>query len=55
MTFWALMGCLYLLLRRNNVFATDIGDVNGDGIVSMPDAMYIVNKILNGKFPDEKW
>ena len=24
MTFWALMGCLYLLLRRNNVFATDI-------------------------------
>ena len=24
MTFWALMICLYLLLRRNNVFATDI-------------------------------
>ncbi|MBR6826660.1 MAG: hypothetical protein IKM76_00660 [Prevotella sp.] len=24
MTFWALMSCLYLLLRRNNVFATDI-------------------------------
>ena len=25
MTFWALMSCLYLLLRRNNVFATDAG------------------------------
>lgn len=30
------------------------GDLNGDGIVSMPDAMFIVNKMLNGKFPDEK-
>ena len=30
------------------------GDVNNDGVVSMPDAMFIVNKILNGKFPDEK-
>ena len=30
------------------------GDVNKDGTVNMPDAMYIVNKILNGKFPDEK-
>ena len=29
------------------------GDVNLDGEVSMPDAMFIVNKILNGKFPDE--
>ena len=29
------------------------GDVNNDGVVSMPDAMFIVNKILNGKFPDE--
>jgi hypothetical protein len=29
------------------------GDVNNDGTVSMPDAMFIVNKILNGKFPDE--
>lgn len=29
------------------------GDVNRDGKVSMPDAMFIVNKILNGKFPDE--
>ena len=29
------------------------GDVNLDGTVSMPDAMFIVNKILNGKFPDE--
>jgi len=30
------------------------GDLNGDGTVSMPDAMFIVNKILNGKFPDEE-
>lgn len=30
------------------------GDVNKDGEVNIPDAMYIVNKILNGKFPDEK-
>ena len=29
------------------------GDVNNDGQVNMPDAMFIVNKILNGKFPDE--
>lgn len=29
------------------------GDVNNDGTVSMPDAMFIVNKMLNGKFPDE--
>lgn len=30
------------------------GDLNGDGVVSMADAMFIVNKVLNGKFPDEK-
>ena len=30
------------------------GDVNNDGTVSMPDAMFIVNKILHGKFPDEE-
>ena len=30
-----------------------IGDVNGDGEVDMSDVMFIVNKILNGKFPDE--
>ena len=29
------------------------GDVNNDGVVSMPDAMFIVNRMLNGKFPDE--
>ena len=29
------------------------GDVNGDGEVTMSDAMLIVNKNLNGKFPDE--
>ena len=30
------------------------GDVNNDGVVNMPDAMFIVNRILNGKFPDEE-
>ena len=30
-----------------------IGDVNGDGEVDMSDVMFIVNKILNRKFPDE--
>ena len=30
------------------------GDINGDGIVNMTDVMFIVNKIVNGKFPDEK-
>ena len=30
------------------------GDLNGDGVVNMPDAMFIVNRILNGKFPDEE-
>ena len=29
------------------------GDANNDGTVNMPDVMFIVNKILNGKFPDE--
>ena len=29
------------------------GDLNGDGEVSMPDVMFLVQKILNGKFPDE--
>ena len=30
------------------------GDLNGDGDVNMSDVMFLVNKILNGKFPDEK-
>ena len=30
------------------------GDVNFDNEVGMPDVMFIVNYILNGKFPDEK-
>ena len=29
------------------------GDLNGDGVVNMPDAMFIVNKMLKDKFPDE--
>jgi hypothetical protein len=29
------------------------GDVNLDGEIGMPDVMFIVNYILNGKFPDE--
>ncbi len=30
------------------------GDANLDGEIGMPDVMFIVNYILNGKFPDEK-
>ena len=30
------------------------GDVNGDGEVGMPDVMFIIQKILTGKFPDEE-
>jgi hypothetical protein len=29
------------------------GDLNGDGEVNMSDVMFLVQKILNGKFPDE--
>ena len=29
------------------------GDLNGDGVVNMADVMFLVNKILKGKFPDE--
>ena len=29
------------------------GDLNGDGEVSMPDVMCLIQRILNGKFPDE--
>lgn len=30
------------------------GDVNGDGEIGMPDVMYLIQHILNGKFPDEE-
>ena len=30
------------------------GDANLDGEIGMPDVMFIVNYILNGKFPDEE-
>ena len=30
------------------------GDVNGDSQVGMPDVMFVVQYILNGKFPDEE-
>ena len=43
--------------KEINVGGTDAsgvrGDVNLDGEVGMPDVMFIVNYILNGKFPDE--
>lgn len=37
-----------------SVISSMRGDVNNDGKVSMPDAMFIVNKVLKGKFPDEE-
>jgi len=30
-----------------------LGDVNGDGEVGMPDVMYIIQYILNGKYPGQ--
>jgi hypothetical protein len=30
------------------------GDLNNDGVIDMSDVMFLVNRILNGKFPDEK-
>lgn len=30
------------------------GDLNGDGKVGMPDLMFLLQKVHNGKFPDEK-
>ena len=36
------------------VFLDKLGDINGDGEIGMPDVMFIVNYILNGKFPDEE-
>ena len=30
------------------------GDFNGDGKVGMPDLMFLLQKVHNGKFPDEK-
>ena len=41
------------LVPVNPGVTSNRGDVNNDGAVNMPDAMFIVNKILNGKFPDE--
>jgi hypothetical protein len=29
------------------------GDLNNDGVIDMSDVMFLVNRILNGKFPDE--
>ena len=29
------------------------GDLNGDGEVGMPDVMFLIQRIFNGKFPDE--
>lgn len=29
------------------------GDLNDDGVIDMSDVMFLVQKILNGKFPDE--
>lgn len=37
-----------------SVISTMRGDANLDGKINMPDAMFIVNKILKGKFPDEE-
>ncbi|MBR2185561.1 MAG: glycosyl hydrolase 53 family protein [Prevotella sp.] len=33
---------------------TVMGDFNGDGKIGMPDVMFLMNKVLKGKFPDEE-
>ena len=39
--------------RLGTEHATKVADVNKDGVVSMPDIMFTINYIKNGKFPDE--
>ena len=44
----------YLLGNTPDGFDEKAADVNGDGEIGMPDIMFIVNYILNGKFPDKE-
>ena len=44
----------YLLGNTPDDFDEKAADVNGDGEIGMPDVMYIVNYILNGKFPEKE-
>ena len=44
----------YLLGNTPDDFDEKAADVNGDGEIGMPDIMFIVNYILNGKFPDKE-
>ena len=43
----------YLLGNTPDGFDEKAADVNGDGEIGMPDIMFIVNYILNGKFPNK--
>jgi hypothetical protein len=44
----------YLLGKPVEGFDEKAADVNGDGEIGMPDIMFIVNYILNGKFPNKE-
>jgi hypothetical protein len=44
----------YLLGNTPDGFDEKAADVNGDGEIGMPDIMFIVNYILNGKFPNKE-
>ena len=44
----------YLLGSAPDGFDEKAADVNGDGEIGMPDIMFIVNYILNGKFPNKE-
>ena len=35
-------------------FDEKAADANLDGVIGMSDVMYIVNYVLNGKFPEEQ-
>jgi hypothetical protein len=43
----------YILGTPSETFNTEAADVNDDGEIGMSDVMYIIQYILNGKFPDE--
>jgi len=44
----------YILGTPDASFNTEAADANLDGEVGMSDVVFIVNYILNGKFPDEE-
>ena len=44
----------YLLGNPPEDFDTKAADVNSDGVINMADIMFLIQYILNGKFPDKE-